>query len=69
MQRFWDARVEYEDAFKKCFTAATDEEFEQFYDEMVRVVEANDLSTETLVEIKKVWREDINVDFLQFLPK
>jgi len=68
-QRFWDARVEYEDAFKKCFTAASDEEFEQFYAEMVRVAESNGLTAETLEEINRVWREDINVDFLQFLPE
>ena len=61
---FWQARSVFEDAIKKVFITANDEEFEAKFQEMVDHAHNNGLTEETLEEINKVYREVINAPYM-----
>lgn len=62
LRRFWDARQASEDAFKVIFTAKNNSEFEDYYKEMLSVLDRNGLNAETIKEWNVQFKED-NKDY------
>jgi hypothetical protein len=58
-----------EDAFKRIFAAKDDAQFEKLYNDYLAVNEANGLTDETLKEIDKVYRNDVNKGYMNFKTK
>lgn len=51
---FWNARQSSEDAMKKIFTASNREEFDAYYDEMVKKLSSNGLNQEATAEMLEI---------------
>ena len=57
VKKFWNARQETEDAIKKIFTAKSDKEFDEYYNELISLVERNGYTDECMKEMTKVIKE------------
>ena len=64
IKSFWDVRgTGYESALTRVMAARTDEEFEQYYGEMLAFAEDNGLTEESLAEINRLMEEKYSTDW------
>ncbi len=67
VDRFWAARSAFEKGLIKIQTAENDAQFEQYFNEMVDLAQRNGMTAQTLEQIDKVYKENINAAFMQNL--
>lgn len=63
--KFWEARQGFEDALLKTFAAASDEEFEKLYRNVVEYAERYGLTDEFFNEYTTYYKEELNADYMK----
>lgn len=57
VKTFWNARQETEDAIKKVFTATSDKQFDQLFDDLIRTIESNGFDDKCFEEMTKAFKK------------
>ncbi len=65
--KFSNAKMEHEKALESCFIASSDAEFNKAYDAYVAKAKQLGLKEEILPDLTKIYTEQINKDYMQFM--
>lgn len=67
VDKFWAAKTAFEKALLTIQTAKSDTQFDQYFKDMVDLATKNGLDDKTLEKMDKLYKEEINTPFMQFM--